>query len=1024
MDIAKASIRTPVNTWLLIIICFTGGLIGLSEIGRLEDPSFTIKMAMVITPYPGASAEQVEREVTEPIETALQQMSQFKKVQSVSKPGVSEITVEMKSTFDGDALPQIWDELRKRMADIKDSLPTGIRPIQVVDDFGDVYGLYFALTAPEFTPYQLREFARLIRRDLLTVPNVTKVDVTGVLKEQITINIDTSQLANLGVSLPDVKSALSFSLRPFSNGRLNIEGQRIRIPIGGVESQTDSIENITIGIPGTTSQIRLKDIAKISLDVVDIPEVLIRHNGQPAISLAIAAHKEANVVKVGQAVRDKIDHILKELPAGIGLSPIYDQAKVVDESVTGFITNLIISVAVVIATLCIFMGWRAGVVVGGVLLLTVMGTVLCMWLYGLNLQRISLGALVIAMGMLVDNAIVVAEGMMLRMQKGESALDASSVVVKQTQMPLLGATVIGIMAFSGIGLSNDDTGEFLFSLFAVILISLFLSWILAVTVAPLLGSYFFKVGDANAQTISNESSISAFHKRYKSVLLKALRSPKITVSLLLGITVLSYMSFGFVKQGFFPPSNTPIYYVHYWGPQSRDIRETTKYILEAEKIASKYEEIETITSFVGRGGIRYTLTYNPTQPNESYGHLIIRTKDRNQIPGLIEKLTKELQANDPDARIYNERIVFGPGSGAKLEARFKGPNETVLRELADQAEAILNEDGNLLDIRNNWRQKELILAPTYDEYNASVAGVTRADFSDAVKFSTSGLNLGKLRDGDYSFDIIAKAVAPHQSKAEDIGDLQKLNDALVWSPFERSYVPLRQIVPNMEIKSEGSLIHRRDRIRTMSIFAEPGLDETAGAALKRIMPKIEAIELPNGYSLEWGGEYEGARNAQDSLGAGLPLGFLIMIIISILLFGSVREPLIIWTIVPMAVCGVVAGLLIADLPFGFMSLLGFLSLFGMLIKNAIVLLEEIDIQIDLGGDKFEAIVTACLSRLRPVALAAITTILGMLPLLTDAFFADMAVTIMGGLAFATVLTMIAVPVLYCLFYKIQHPDNV
>jgi multidrug efflux pump subunit AcrB len=1024
MDIAKASIRTPVNTWLLIIICFIGGLIGLSEIGRLEDPSFTIKSAMVITPYPGASAEQIEREVTEPIETALQQMSQFKKVSSVSKPGVSEITVEMKSTFDGDALPQIWDELRKRMADIKTSLPSGIRPIQVIDDFGDVYGLYFALTAPDFTPYQLREFARIIRRDLLTVPNVTKVDVTGVLKEQITVNIDTSQLANLGVSLPDVKNALSFSLRPFSNGRLNIEGQRIRIPIGGVESKTDSIENITIGIPGTTSQIRLKDIAKISLDVVDIPEVLIRHNGQPAISLAIAAHKEANVVKVGQAVRDKINHILKELPAGIELSPIYDQAKVVDESVSGFIANLIMSVAVVIGTLCIFMGWRAGVVVGGVLLLTVMGSVLCMWLYGLNLQRISLGALVIAMGMLVDNAIVVAEGMMLRMQKGESALDASSVVVKQTQMPLLGATVIGIMAFSGIGLSSDSTGEFLFSLFAVILISLFLSWVLAVTVAPLLGSYFFKVGDASEQNNDNQDSISAFHKQYKAILLKALKSPKITVSLLVGITVLSYMSFGFVKQGFFPPSNTPIYYVHYWGPQSRDIRETTKYILQAEKIAAKYEEIETITSFVGRGGTRYTLTYNPTQPNESYGELLIRTKERGQIPGLIEKLTKELQANDPDARIYNERIVFGPGGGAKLEARFKGPNETVLRQLAGQAEAILNKDGNLLDIRNNWRQKELILVPTYDEYNASVAGVTRADFSDAVKFSTSGLNLGKLRDGDYSFDIIAKAVAPHQSKTEGIDDLQKLNDALVWSPYQRSYVPLRQIVPNMEVKSEGSLIYRRDRIRTMSIYAEPGLDETAGAALERIMPKIAAIELPNGYELEWGGEYESSRDAQKSLGGGLPLGFLIMIIISILLFGSVREPLIIWTIVPMAVCGVVAGLLIADLPFGFMSLLGFLSLFGMLIKNAIVLLEEIDIQIDVGGDKFEAIISACLSRLRPVALAAITTILGMLPLLTDAFFADMAVTIMGGLAFATVLTMIAVPVLFCLFYKIKHPDNV
>lgn len=1021
MDIAKASINTPVNTWLLIIICFIGGLIGLSEIGRLEDPAFTIKAAMVVTPYPGASAEQVEREVTEPIETALQQMSQFKKVDSVSKPGVSEITVEMKSNFDGNELPQIWDEVRKRMADIKDTLPAGIRPIQVIDDFGDVYGLYFALTAPDFTPYQLREFARIIRRDLLTVPNVTKVNVTGVLKEQITVNIDTSQLANLGVSLPDVKSALSFSLRPFSNGRLNIEGQRIRVPIGGVESKTDSIENITIGIPGTTSQVRLKDIAEISLDVVDIPTVLIRHNGQPAISLAVAAHKEANVVKVGQAVREQIDLILKDLPAGIELSPIYDQAKVVDESVSGFIMNLIMSVAVVIGTLWIFMGWRAAVVVGGVLLLTVMGSVLCMWLYGLNLQRISLGALVIAMGMLVDNAIVVAEGMMLRMQKGESASDASSAVVKQTQMPLLGATVIGIMAFSGIGLSDDSTGEFLFSLFAVILISLFLSWLLAVTVAPLLGSYFFKVGQNPSDSNDNGGTEfnSPFHKRYKGLLLKAMSRPGITVLLLVSITLISYMSFGLVKQGFFPPSNTPIYYVHYWGPQSRDIRETTKYIQQAEKIASKFEKIESITSFVGRGGTRYTLTYQPTQPNESYGELLIRAYDRDDIPELIEKITKELQANDPDARIYNERIVFGPGSGAKLEARFKGPDETVLRELAKQAEAILNEDGNLLDIRNNWRQKELTLVPTYDEYNASIAGVTRADFSDAVKFSTSGLNLGKLRDGDYSFDIIAKAVAPHQSEKEGIDDLQKLNDALVWSPYQRSYVPLRQIVPSMTVKSEGSLIHRLDRIRTISIYAEPGLDETAGAALKRIMPKIQAIKLPDGYELEWGGEFESSRDAQKSLGAGLPLGFLIMFIISILLFGKVKEPLIIWIIVPMAVCGVVAGLLIADLPFGFMSLLGFLSLFGMLIKNAIVLLEEIDIQIETDMDKFDAIVLASLSRLRPVALAAITTILGMLPLLTDAFFADMAVTIMGGLAFATVLTLIAVPVLYSLFYGIR-----
>lgn len=1014
MDIAKASIRTPVNTWLLVVICFIGGLIGLGEIGRLEDPSFTIKQAMVITAYPGASAEQVEREVTEPLETAIQQMSQVDSVNSVSKPGVSEITVEMKPTFDGTQLPQIWDELRKRMSDAQNSLPTGVRPIRVVDDFGDVYGLYYALTAPDFTPYQLREFSRIIRRDLLTVPNVTKVAVEGVLKQQITVHIDTSQLANLGISLPDVKNALAYSLRPYGSGRLHIDGQRIRIPVGGVESHVDAIENITLGLPGSTSQIRIKDIAQVTFDVVDIPDILIRHNGQPAITLAVAANIEANVVEVGVAVRQQIDEILSNLPAGIILQPIYDQAQVVDEAVGGFITNLIMSVAVVIATLCLFMGWRAGVVVGAVLLLTVLGTILVMWLYGLNLQRISLGALVIAMGMLVDNAIVVAEGMMLRMQRGYKALEASSYVVKQTQWPLLGATAIGIAAFSGIGLSNDATGEFLFSLFAVILISLFLSWILAITVAPLFGSYFFQVGD----TGDHESFSSSLHKTYKRYLLMALKHRGRTVWMLVGVTLISYMSFGLVKQGFFPASNTPIYYVHYWGPQSRDIRETAQFMEQAEEFALEYDEVQAVTSFVGKGAARYTLTYAPEQANESYGVMIIRTQERDQIPALIEQLTARLQDNDPDARIYNTRVIFGPGVGAKLEARFMGPDQTVLRQLAQEAENIFKQDGELLDIRQNWRQKELILVPQYDEYAAGVAGVTRADFSDAVQFSSNGLELGKLRDGDYSYNIIAKAKTPHET-SQETDQLQQLQDALVWSQYQRSYVPVRQISPKMQVESEGVLIYRRDRIRTVSVYAEPGTNDTAASALNRIRPKIEALKLPDGYSIEWGGEYESAGKAQKALGSGLPLGFLVMILITIFLFGTVREPLIIWLIVPMAVCGVVAGLLIADLPFGFMSLLGFLSLFGMLIKNAIVLIEEIDIQIETGMDKFEAIVEASLSRLRPVSLAAITTILGMAPLLTDAFFADMAVTIMGGLAFATILTMIAVPVLYSLFYKIK-----
>jgi multidrug efflux pump subunit AcrB len=648
----------------------------------------------------------------------------------------------------------------------------------------------------------------------------------------------------------------------------------------------------------------------------------------------------------------------------------------------------------------------------------VMGTILVMWLYGLNLQRISLGALVIAMGMLVDNAIVVAEGMLLRMQKGSSALDASSHVVKQTQWPLLGATLIGIAAFSGIGLSDDTTGEFLFSLFAVITISLFLSWILAITVAPLFGSYFFKVG-----TATNEDNFnSVFHIKYRKVLLNVLDKPGRTVLVLLGVTMLSYYSFGFVKQGFFPSANTPMFYVHYWGPQTRDIRVTADFMKKAEAIAMKHKEVASLTTFIGKGGERYTLTYKPQQANESYGELVIRTHERDQISGLIAELNVELAALDPDARIYMERIVFGPGSGAKLESRFTGPNKEVLRGLGEQALAILKADEQLIDIRHNWREKELILAPQYDDYNAGIAGITRADFSDAVQFSSNGLKLGKLRDGDNSYDIIAKAYNPTAKYTGDESDIQQLYDAQVWSPYQRSYVPLRQVSPELKTQSEGVLIHRRNRLRTLTVSAEPGPEETAGQALKRIKPLIEGIELPDGYKLEWGGEYESSRNAQKSLGTGLPLGFLVMILISILLFGRVKEPLIIWLIVPMAVCGVVAGLLLADMPFGFMSLLGFLSLFGMLIKNSIVLLEEINIQINEGLEPAKAVVEASLSRLRPVSLAAITTILGMAPLLFDAFFADMAVTIMGGLAFATVLTMIAVPVLYSLFHGIKQPE--
>jgi multidrug efflux pump subunit AcrB len=1012
MNIAHYSLTKSVNIWLITIVCIIGGLIALENIGRLEDPVFTIKKAQIITLYPGASAEEVEHRLTEQIEIAIQKMPQLKQLTSISKPGSSQVTVEVLPHFNTSDLPQIWDELRKRMRDLAPLLPLGTSAPNVIDDFGDVYGLYYALTASDFTPYQIREFSKKIRRELLTIDGIAKVDIKGQLEEQIIATLDTYQIANLGLSFPDVTQLLNDNLRPFRGGRLLIDGKQIRIPSADSSLDIKEIANLAIIIPGTNASIKLKDIAQLNIEPVEIPKSIMRFNGGEAISIAVSAKFDVNIVEVGYAVNKKITSILKTLPAGIHIDPIYNQAQIVEKAVDGFIVNLQISVVVVTLALCLFMGWRSGIVVGVTLLITVLGTVLIMWLYDLQLQRISLGAMVIAMGMLVDNAIVVAEGMMLRMAKGKSALEAAIFIVKRTQWPLLGATVIGIAAFSGIGLSDDSTGEFLFSLYAVVLISLLLSWVFAVTLTPLLGKYFYKV---ESETSSSKQSKS--HEIYTTLLIKILQYRWLSLLALVAITFSAYASFGLIKKGFFPPSNAPIFFIHYWSPQDRDIRTTKRNMEMGEKVILANKDTVSVASFIGRGAERFTLLFTPEIANESYGLFMVRLKDAKDIPTVSKKMATDLAQLDTEGQFYIKVMQFGPSSPAKLETRFSGSDPSVLRGLARQVKDIYHNDNHVKDVRDDWRQKGFIMTPLFDEVNAGIAGVSRQDFSQAVQFASSGLEIGRLQSGDYLYPIIAK------QKLNGVPSISTLNNSLVWSKSQRRYVPFQQVSKEVEYNSEEVLINRRDRLRTITVLAEPTSVDTAAGVFNRVREEIESITLPDGYQLEFGGEYESSNRAKKALGAGLPVGFLVMFLMSVLLFGRVRQPLIIWLVAPMAVIGVVAGLLIADMPFGFMSLLGLLSLFGMLIKNVIVLLEEIDLQIKEGKAPFKGLVEASASRLRPVSLAAITTILGVAPLLLDPFFADMSVTIMGGLAFATILTLIAVPVLYSILFKIPSPET-
>ncbi|SLN49063.1 Cobalt-zinc-cadmium resistance protein CzcA [Roseivivax jejudonensis] len=1005
MQIARGAIDKALITWLLMIGCLLGGLWGFATIGRLEDPAFTIKNAIVLTQYPGASAEEVAREVSEPLESAIQQMAEIDTITSSNKPGVSRIDVEIESTYDGTELPQIWDKLRNRVNDAQGDLPDGAGPSIVNDTFGDVFGIFYAVTAPGFTDAETHALAEFLRRELLAVEGVADVEVSGLPEEAVFVEPEPAITANLGIPPAAIVNAIANANVVTPAGSIDQNGQSIRIapPVGS--DTVEQIQNLTVGVQGEV--VDLTDIARVYRGRADDPDRIIRFDGEEAFTIGVSGKSDLNIVDIGKAADARIDQLMSDIPYGVEFKPIYQQHEVVEESSNEFLVNLATSVAIVAVVLALFMGWRAAIVVGTTLLLTVVGTVFFMAVFGIELQRISLGALIIAMGMLVDNAIVVAEGMQGDMAEGKSSREAASDVAGKTQIPLLGATVIGIMAFAGIGLSPDATGEFLFSLFAVIGISLLLSWVLAITATPLLGHYFFKRGGTEAGSAYN----GPIFRAYAAVLRVALRLRWLVVAGLIALTVVCYWGFGQVKQQFFPDSNTPLFYVHYTLPQGADIRRTASDMEVLEDWLAEQDEVVSVATFVGGGATRFMLTYAPEESLPTYGHLIIRTETLEQIPPLRARLEDFGATALPQGEFRSERLAFGPGGGAPVAVRFSGSDPDVLRALADEARARMEEaSDDVQNLRTDWRQRELVVRPLYAENRAQTAGIAREDVATALASATDGTRAGVYRENDRLIPIVVR------DPAAASGGGAHLIDQPVWSEPAGTFVPLEQIIDGFGYDVEDTLFQRRNRVPTIAVEADVPAGVNANAVFTEVRGTIEAMALPEGYSMAWGGEYESSAEAQQSLGRQLPLSLLVMVLISILLFGKLRQPLIIWLLVPMAVNGVAIGLLSTGLPFSFTALLGLLSLSGMLIKNGIVLVEEIDLTRADGVPFREAVVRASTSRLRPVVLAAGTTILGMTPLLTDAFFASMAVTIMGGLGFASVLTLIAAPVLYVIFF--------
>ncbi|EGQ8043220.1 efflux RND transporter permease subunit VmeI, partial [Vibrio alginolyticus] len=991
--IAAYFIRNRVISWMVALIFLIGGIAAFFGLGRLEDPAFTIKDAMVVTSYPGATPQQVEEEVTYPIEKAIQQLTYVDEVNSISSRGLSQITVTMKNNYGPDDLPQIWDELRRKVNDLKGTLPPGVNEPQVIDDFGDVYGILLAVTGDGYSYKELLDYVDYLRRELELVDGVSKVSVSGQQQEQVFIEVSMKKLSSIGLAPDTVFNLLSTQNVVSDAGAIRIGDEYIRIQPTGEFQSVEELGDLLITESGAQGLIFLKDVAEIKRGYVEVPNNIINFNGSLALNVGVSFAEGVNVVEVGKAFDHRLAELKYQQPVGIEISEIYSQPKEVDKSVSGFVVSLAQAVGIVIIVLLFFMGLRSGLLIGLILLLTVLGTFIFMKYLAIDLQRISLGALVIALGMLVDNAIVVVEGILIGTQKGRTRLQAATDIVTQTKWPLLGATVIAVTAFAPIGLSEDSTGEYCGTLFTVLLISLMLSWFTAISLTPFFADIFFKGQKIKqGEGEENDPYNGVIFVIYKKFLQFCMRRAWFTVVVLIAGLAASVYGFTFVKQAFFPSSTTPIFQLDVWMPEGTDIRATNTTLKELESWLAKQEHVDHITTTAGKGLQRFMLTYAPEKSYAAYGEITTRMENYEALKPLMAKFREYLKANYPEINYKLKQIELGPGGGAKIEARIIGSDPTVLRTIAAQVKDIMYADPQATNIRHDWRERTQVLEPQFNESQARRYGITKSDVDDFLSMSFSGMTIGLYRDGTTLMPIVARL--PEDERI----DIRNIEGMKIWSPAQSEFIPLQQVTMGYDMRWEDPIIVRKNRKRMLTVMADPDIlgEETASTLQKRLQPQIEAIQLPPGYSLEWGGEYESSGDAQESLFTTMPMGYLFMFLITVFLFNSIKEPLIVWLTVPLALIGVTTGLLALNTPFGFMALLGFLSLSGMVLKNGIVLLDQIEIEMKSGKEAYDAVVDAAVSRVRPVCMAAITTILGMIPLLPDIFFKPMAVTIMFG----------------------------
>ena len=1013
MNLAKYSLENQKIVYFFLALLLIGGIISFFQLPKKEDAPFVIKTAVLVTQYPGSTPQEVETLITEPIEREIQSMSEVFRVKSESYAGLSKITLELNQDIDPAKMPVKWDELRRKVANIQPKLPVGASTISVNDDFGDVFGIYHSLVADDgFSFSELRHWAQRIRTLLTPLDGVQKVSLFGEQTEVINVKISAAKLTAMGIDPNVIIAILQQQNVQVNAGDVYAGVYQLRLQSAGKYESVADIENQLI-VTKTGNEVRLGEVANISRDYYDPPVNLMRVNGKRAIGIGVASGTQDNVVTVGREVDRVLEEIRGHLPVGLEVVSLYPEDKIADEANNGFIVNLIESLAIVVIIIFIVMGSRAGMLIGSSLLFSVGGTLLLMLLLGVGLNRTSLAAFIIAMGMLVDNAIVVTDNAQIGVQRGIARYRALIDGATGPQWALLGATFIGIVSFLPLYLAPASVAEIVKPLFIVLSVSLMLSWVLALTQTTTFGNFILKDVDPNAEV--KDPYDNKFYNKFSSLLETLIKHRVVT---LVSIVVLLIGSLAVMKsmpQSFFPLINKPYFRADLSYPEGYSIHSVDDDMKKVEEFLSKHEGVKSYSITMGATPLRYYLASSSFGPKSNFANVLIETTSADNSAEVELEFYEYMSANFPNVITRSGLFALSPVPDAVIEIGFLGENIDTLTALVERARKIAMGCDQVMDVRSSWGEKVPVWEPKYSQQKGLRLGVTRSQMTNAIRTATNGLPLGEYREGDLSIPILLK------EEESDSMDMNRIKVMPVFSS-KNDPVKLEQVVGGFDLKYDYNVIRRYNRQHYMSMQCEPIKGGNAAASFNQVYEAITSqMTLPEGYRMKYFGEKDSQDISNNALAENMPMTFLLIYATLLLLFPkSYRKPVLIMAMLPLIFIGVVGGLLLFGKTLDFFALLGLLGLVGMNIKNAIVLVDEIGVQLGTGKKPVAAIVEATKTRIVPVSMSSGTTILGMLPLLADPMFAGMAATVMGGLLASTLLTIFVLPVAYCLFFKIKE----